>query len=256
MQTIAEMLRDERQRQGLTLKDIEAVTNIRVLYLQAIEEGNYSVLPGEVYVKGFIRNYANALGLNGAEYVELYRRERQPADPEPASAAAETPQETPPAPRSAATRRRQRSRQTEIWLTGLLLLAVGGGFWWYHSSAGDAPPPAVPPPAAAPAPAAPPVAAPDAPVRPAVPAKADETAVSVTAAFSSRSWIQVTVAGKILYEGIPQPGETLAWQASQPITVKVGNAGAVELTHNNRPVGKLGGNGEVVMRTFTANGQQ
>lgn len=77
MSKVGEMLRDERERQNLTFDDIEQSTSIRTRYLQAIEEGNFSVLPGDVYTKGFIRNYANILGLDGAEFVNMYNREIQ-----------------------------------------------------------------------------------------------------------------------------------------------------------------------------------
>lgn len=77
MSKVGEMLRDERERQNLTFDDIEQSTSIRTRYLQAIEAGEYSVLPGDVYTKGFIRNYANILGLDGAEFVNMYNREAQ-----------------------------------------------------------------------------------------------------------------------------------------------------------------------------------
>ena len=56
--------RAEREKRGLTIKDIERETSIRAKYLEALEQGRYDVLPGEVYVKGFIRNYADFLHLH------------------------------------------------------------------------------------------------------------------------------------------------------------------------------------------------
>lgn len=73
MVTIGEVLRKERQRQGLTLKDVETGTNIRQVYLQAIEDGQFKLVPGEVYLKGFIRNYGNFLGIEGSELVKRYK---------------------------------------------------------------------------------------------------------------------------------------------------------------------------------------
>lgn len=265
MQTVGERLREEREHKGLTLKDIENVTNIRSLYLQAIEEGNYTVLPGEAYVKGFIRNYANALGLNGAEYVEFYRQDQQPV-PASIPAASEKvvqkaqeasePSETPAVTRSVSTRRRQRSRKTEMTLIGivLLLLLIGGGYWWYKSvKPNDLPPQATPQSSsqaqqqAAPAePAQQPV--PVVPVSPAVPAARP---VVVEAKFVSRSWVQVMADGKQIYEGIPEVGKSMTWQADQQMTFKAGNAGGIELSYNGQALGRLGSNGEVVVKTFT-----
>lgn len=73
MATIGEELRRERHRKGLTIKDAEQVLHIRAAYLEALEEDNYQLIPGSVYVKGFLRNYANFLGLNGQELVNSYK---------------------------------------------------------------------------------------------------------------------------------------------------------------------------------------
>lgn len=75
MPRVGEIFRQERENQGLTLRDIEEVTSIRMRYLEAIEAGDNAALPGEVYAKGFVRNYAIALGLDGAEFVNLYKLE-------------------------------------------------------------------------------------------------------------------------------------------------------------------------------------
>ena len=50
MAMLGDILRREREKQGLTLKDVEEETSIRTLYIDAIENGQYDVLPGEVYV--------------------------------------------------------------------------------------------------------------------------------------------------------------------------------------------------------------
>ncbi len=73
MATIGEEFRRERTRKGLTYKDVEQVTHIRAIYIEAIEEGKFDVIPGKVYVKGFIRNYAKFLGLEGDRFVDQYK---------------------------------------------------------------------------------------------------------------------------------------------------------------------------------------
>lgn len=73
MATIGEILRRERARKGLTLQEIEQSLHIRAAYLEALEEDNYEVIPGHVYVKGFIRNYGNFLGLDGQGLVLTYK---------------------------------------------------------------------------------------------------------------------------------------------------------------------------------------
>ena len=85
-------LKAEREKKGLTIKDIEQETSIRAAYLEALEEGRYDVLPSEVYVKGFIRNYAEFLQLDPAPLVQEYREELHGADAAPV--AEKTPKTT------------------------------------------------------------------------------------------------------------------------------------------------------------------
>ena len=75
---VGELLRAEREKQNLTVKDIEAGTSIRALYIESIEKGEYGVLPGEVYTKGFIRNYAGYLKLDVETILKQYNEERHP----------------------------------------------------------------------------------------------------------------------------------------------------------------------------------
>ena len=73
MSTIGEELRRERTRRGLTIKDIEQALHIRSAYLEAIEEDNYKIIPGDVYVKGFIGNYADLMGLERHRMIDRYK---------------------------------------------------------------------------------------------------------------------------------------------------------------------------------------
>ena len=77
---IGDLLRRERERQNLSIKDIEKATSIRALYIDAIEKGEYKTLPGEVYAKGFVRNYANYLELNANEIVNAFNEEMHPQE--------------------------------------------------------------------------------------------------------------------------------------------------------------------------------
>lgn len=75
MSIVSETLYNGRIKQGLTVAEISKKTNIRQYYIKAIESGDYSKLPGDVYAKGFIRNYANALGLDANSLIEEYKKE-------------------------------------------------------------------------------------------------------------------------------------------------------------------------------------
>ncbi len=69
-----QLLRHTREEKGLTLSEVQAETKIRERYLTAMECGNLEIIPGDVYRRGFLRSYANFLGL---DELALTVRERQ-----------------------------------------------------------------------------------------------------------------------------------------------------------------------------------
>lgn len=75
MVRVGQKLREERLRLGLTLEDIARSTKIKVGFLSAIEKGEYQKLPSSTYAYGFVRNYAERLGLPKSETLALFRRE-------------------------------------------------------------------------------------------------------------------------------------------------------------------------------------
>lgn len=91
---LGDTLREAREKQGLTYKDIEKGTSIRALYIEYIEKGEYDELPGDVYTKGFIRSYANFLKLDANALVQAFTAERH-------KGAAPAAQQKPAAPKAA-----------------------------------------------------------------------------------------------------------------------------------------------------------
>jgi len=69
---IGESLREARLKRGLSPADVQKAIRIRDRYLQALEEERWELLPGDAYVKGFLRTYADYLGLDGSLYVDEY----------------------------------------------------------------------------------------------------------------------------------------------------------------------------------------
>lgn len=76
MEEIGGLLREAREAQGMTLRDVERATMIRRKYLEAIEAGEFSQMPGEVQLKGFIRNYAAVVGLDPDRVMGRFREAR------------------------------------------------------------------------------------------------------------------------------------------------------------------------------------
>jgi cytoskeletal protein RodZ len=69
---IGSSLREARTRQGLDFPELEQRTKIRPKYLRALEDEQFEILPAPTYVRGFLRSYAEALGLDGQPFVDEY----------------------------------------------------------------------------------------------------------------------------------------------------------------------------------------
>ncbi|MCR8845519.1 helix-turn-helix domain-containing protein [Paenibacillus sp. SC116] len=87
MSELGQMLKEARLEKGLSLDDVQEATKIRRRYLEAIEEGDYNVLPGTFYVRAFVKTYAETVGLNPDEILQYYRNtmpveeQEQPVEP-------------------------------------------------------------------------------------------------------------------------------------------------------------------------------
>ena len=111
---IGNSLREARLRQGLDIAQVESGTKIRGKYIQALEAERFDLLPAETYVKGFLRTYAEYLGLDGQLYVDEFNSrfasEEEPLVP------------------STATRRRRPRRSESNWvvvaLAGIVAIVV------------------------------------------------------------------------------------------------------------------------------------
>ncbi|MGE7903618.1 RodZ domain-containing protein [Peribacillus sp. NPDC094092] len=68
-------LKEAREAKGLSLDDLQELTKIQKRYLIGIEEGNYSMMPGKFYVRAFIKQYCEAVGLDSEEIFEQYKSE-------------------------------------------------------------------------------------------------------------------------------------------------------------------------------------
>lgn len=73
MSELGQLLKKSRLEQGISLDQLQETTKIRKRYLEAIEVGDYKALPGNFYVRAFIKSYAEAVGLDPAEVLSMYR---------------------------------------------------------------------------------------------------------------------------------------------------------------------------------------
>ncbi|SET41363.1 RodZ family helix-turn-helix domain-containing protein [Paenibacillus sp. NFR01] len=130
MSELGRHLKEARLQKGMSLDDVQEVTKIRKKYLEAIEAGDYKVLPGSFYVRAFIKTYAEAVGVNPEELMEEHGNV-------PAAAPADTTMETVIQKRSRKPERERNSRWLStllMWTFPVLILVV---IYWYASNAMD-----------------------------------------------------------------------------------------------------------------------
>ncbi|MDK7067788.1 helix-turn-helix domain-containing protein [Lactobacillus paragasseri] len=82
MADIGDKLRSARKAKGMSIEDVEKITKIQRRYLTAIENNDFDQLPGDFYVRAFIRQFADVVGLNGKELLADYKSEVPEAKPE------------------------------------------------------------------------------------------------------------------------------------------------------------------------------
>jgi cytoskeletal protein RodZ len=238
---IGNSLREARLRQGLDIPRIEAETKIRGKYLRALEEEHFEVLPGDTYVKGFLRTYADYLGLDGQLYLDEYNSRFAASEEVPFAQSAEP--------------RRRRSRRVESNLVvvalaaivAVTILVVVGLSGLGSGSGGDTPPPGT---------TTEPVtteAAPDTTTTDESEAEAatPNARVVVTAARGD-SFLQVRaggVNGKLLWEGTLEQGQTQRFVKYRRLWIDLGEPQNLNVKLNGRRVTDLPAEAAVVVVT-------
>lgn len=129
MDEIGQKLRDARADKGYTLDDLQQITKIQKRYLIAIEEGNFDALPGDFYVRAFIKQYADTVGVDSDALLTQYQQDIPTAQPQ--EYVSQSVENKSRAQRIEAKRPAKRMRrllpQLGIGLLGLLLIV---GVYW------------------------------------------------------------------------------------------------------------------------------
>jgi cytoskeleton protein RodZ len=264
---IGRSLREVRERLGWKLPDVAAALRIRESFLDAIERGDLEALPGFAYQSGFVRSYAQILGLDPDEILRRFQEEGAGIAPK------EELRMLSPVPDRGVP-------SGAIILLGVVLLLGGYGLWFLHSTherelAQAVPPvpaelaPLALPPAKPDTPAPPPAAATPvtkpaavtpvlAPVAPAVAPNPPSSAPPAPPATSSSppgetifaaadTWVEVTDAsGNILFSRVLHTGESWPVPDEPGLTLTTGNAGGTEIATNGKTGAPLGAPGVVL----------
>jgi cytoskeletal protein RodZ len=243
---IGSRLKNRRIAKGLTLDDISRDTRIPSRYLDAIETEDHSSLPGLVFTRNFIRQYALFLEV----------------DPEPLIAGLPKPDEkTAPLPDAPARpngrssyRRERRIRAFAIASAWLLATGAAGAAAYlglHHYSirivSTDTRPEVVQ--AASPVPGKAAVAPAAAPVN-----EAATPRVTVSLTAHARAWIRLDADGKTVFMGTLITDETKEISAKEQIRLQTGNAGALSVSLNGKTLDSLGDAGQFREVRLTAEG--
>jgi cytoskeleton protein RodZ len=293
---LGDWLRQRREERGISLEQVEEDTRIRVRYLQALETENFEALPDSVVGRGFLRNYATYLELDLQEAASRYSQFFPAPAPEPLPVrepSTSPPEPFHPVPLHEMP---GLGSQRGLLIGGLLVLiaALSVLAWWSYprvramlfqdpavvftatptitlqvaskdlSTATHAPtvPPATtsaPPTVTAveSTPTLEPTFTPTFTPSPSPsPSPPIYTGIFIELALTDTSWIQVTVDGVRQFQGELASGTYKSWYAEEQVVLRIGNAGAVQVTVNGEKLGTLGAPGEVVDRVFEKVGDQ
>ncbi len=274
---IGRLLEHKRKEQGLSLEEVEQATKIRKRYLTGLERDDYAILPDAVYARGFLKTYANYLGLDGEALSRQLKSTRKPRrergidyNTRPESDLGQPVM----SPRGlSGTRKRRISISSAIvtLLVALLALAAVIGTLYFVGrgvQASREDPPATPPrqdrqnvadrervtekgkakeegggvheKAGA--------EKKTAGAEHSVPPDTLQVSIDVR---GRPSWILIRADGTTAYEQIAQPGFSQTFEAERELYIKSGDAGAVKVEINGQNVGALGPAYEIVERNYT-----
>ncbi len=221
IQKIARTLQERRSARSLSLEKTSQILKIRLPYMQAIEKGEWDQLPGEVYVRGFIRRYAQYLGLNGDQLMAPYLALTESPVPDKTAASA-------PAPTS------EINRTQFIWAFIAIVFIIG--FLKVLKQERTA---------SVRAPAATPVSSTTASVQPISEAPVASKVEDVKAAGAAKHqiqvysafplWLRVTASDKNFEGFIPQ-ATSWTWKAEGTFQVKLGHSKQVIIQFDGKDV--------------------
>lgn len=232
-----------REQQAISLEEVAGKTRIQPRLLRAIEQGKIEQLPEPVYIHSFIRQYADAIGLNGVEFASEFPTRYRSPDPRPSW------RNLPGA----------QLRPVHLYLLYMLLIvsAVNGLSYFLNRSSTQQiatselqklpPTPGT-------------MIGPVSPYQNVASAGANQSAkpagvqkpVRVGLTLTSQSWIRVVADGKTEFEGVLAEGSQKTWMANQQVVVRAGNAGGVMVSFNDGQAKQLGQPGAIEEVAFPA----
>jgi len=224
MSSFGETLRQERELRGISLREIADATNISKRFIEAIESDRLEILPGGVFRRAFVRQYASYLGLDADRVVEDFRL----AHPEP-----KAPTHPPVGVSEAA-------HPGTLFVVALVVLAAVLSLMKLRPEDTESPSAATAPPR---------VTLSRQPVdrvyQPEAPPVVEDDTLVLTMEARQSCWVKAEVDGEERLNRVLAAGERATIEADGEIVLSVGNAGGLSFSVNNREGLPLGDSGEV-----------
>jgi len=273
---LGEQLRHAREKRGLSLRDLEQTTRIRVKYLRALEKGDLDALPNAVQVRGFLRNYAQHVGLDPESALLRLQQTTQSRKrrwwpnlfwgrgtrslPSVASRAVETAEFVhADANVQVENHRSVRVRRIitpDTFVSAALFVGIIAFFFWGGARLARSirtPRPVVATPVVL-GPTITPTFFSNVPITPTNPPPlVNFSDVQLTLLAEQRSFVRVIVDGALEFEGMLQRGERRDFFADELVELTTGNGAGVRVLFNQRDQGSMGEFGEVVTWNFSPN---
>lgn len=238
---IGDLFKSRRLEKGLTLTDVENETKIRTKYLQAIEEEDFAVIPGKIYLKGFIKTYAKYLHINDNEEINNFLEDNSAPTFEIENNTTfrgknEMPKVIP-------------KKYITVVFSIIAILVLFGVQSFYEKYINK---PIIESPAQ-----------PDTTIENPVPPITEEPPVVELpqkkeliieildlTANKDACWMQVYSDSNLVYEGTMYQGELKTFEAEDKIKIKLGNAGVVKLVLGETDLGIPGKTGQIIEKEF------
>lgn len=265
MGSFGDKLRREREMRGITLAEMSESTKISTRHLESLEKEEFASLPGGVFNKGFVRAYAHFLGIDEDEAVADYAaiaNEAPPAEDKfPLDIHEEPNRELNP---------RKSNFPLIFALAALVGILIGYSAWSKNKKIHPSIQETVSAATTVTQEPAPPISANQRPapnqnsqvptaknvsadVPAAIKVKPEHT-FSVLIKAKEDSWISVIADGKMVAQGVLTQNRHKVIRAAKEITLRTGNAGGIELSHNGKALGPVGSESETRTLVFTPAG--
>lgn len=242
LETVGGYLKRVRETLGYSLEEVSDVTKINPHYLEAIEKEDFSRLPAEIFVKGFLRSYAGFLGINEEEVIKKFIETKN----------IKKPFHEPPRPSISEIEKKRISIPPDkikifipigvvIVIFSLIMIFAGGN----EERSAKSPSPPVEETEKIPG-------TPEGNI-PVVATKDVKTpGIVATEGFKLKiiakdmTWILAKIDERVTKDVLLRPGDTVVWRGAEKVVMTIGNAGGIEIEVDGKKYSNFGEHGEVI----------